>query len=81
MLLSSIPVVLQAEEKLKPDKVESTGEIPSPVNVPPGCRFHSRCVYAIDRCYTEEPEMRELFPDHTAACHLCDGQAGGTAVI
>jgi len=71
MLLSSIPVVLQAEEELKPDKVESTGEIPSPVNVPPGCRFHSRCVYAMDRCHTEEPEMRVLFLDHIAACHLC----------
>ncbi len=72
MLLSSIPVVLKAEQELKPDKVESTGEIPSPVNVPPGCRFHTRCPYANDRCRQEEPRMQEVYPDHQVACHLCD---------
>jgi len=72
MLLSSIPVVLKAEQELKPDKVESTGEIPSPVNIPPGCRFHTRCPYANDRCRQEEPRMREVHTDHQVACHLCD---------
>ncbi len=71
MLLSSIPVVLEAEKALRPDKVISTGEIPSPVNTPPGCRFHTRCPYVTPRCRTEEPPMREIFPDHLAACHLC----------
>lgn len=49
MLVSSIPVVLKAEQELKPEKVESTGEIPSPVNLPSGCRFHTRCPYTTER--------------------------------
>jgi len=74
MLLSSIPVVLKEEAKVKPEKVPSQGEIPSPVNVPSGCRFHTRCPFAFDRCLTEEPPMAQVFPDHIAACHLCPGQ-------
>jgi len=70
MLLSSIPVVLKAEEALKPDKIISTGEIPSPVNVPLGCRFHTRCPYTFERCLCEEPHIREVLPDHMVACHL-----------
>jgi peptide/nickel transport system ATP-binding protein len=54
MLLSSIPVVSEEEEKLKPKKIISTGEIPSPVNIPSGCSFHLRC-----------PEK-----GHTVRCHL-----------
>lgn len=72
MLVSSIPVVLKAEQELKPEKVESTGEIPSPVNLPSGCRFHTRCPYTTERCRTEEPMMREVFTDHQVACHLCE---------
>lgn len=74
MLLSSIPVVLKEEAAVKPDKVPSQGEIPSPVNVPAGCRFHTRCPFAFDRCLTEEPVMSEVFPDHIVACHLCPGK-------
>ena len=72
MLLSSIPVVLEAEKALRPDKVISTGEIPSPVNVPSGCRFHTRCPYVSDHCRTEEPPMRVVLPDHVTACHLTE---------
>ncbi|MCL1975403.1 MAG: ABC transporter ATP-binding protein [Firmicutes bacterium] len=71
MLLSSIPVVLDAEKALKPEKIESRGEIPSPVNIPAGCRFNSRCPYAYDLCRSSEPIMREFLPDHEVACHLC----------
>jgi len=71
MLLSSIPVVLKAEEELKPKKIRSQGEIPSPVNIPSGCRFHTRCPYAKDTCYKIAPEMVEVMPDHVVACHLC----------
>ena len=46
------------------------GEVPSAGNVPPGCRFHTRCPYATERCRTEEPQMRECAPGHFAACHL-----------
>ena len=79
MLLSSIPVVLKEEAKIKPDKVPSQGEIPSPVNIPSGCRFHTRCPFAFDRCLSEEPPMSEVFPDHIVACHLCP-RTPGTAV-
>ncbi len=72
MLLSSIPVILEAEKELRPSKVKSQGEIPSPVNLPPGCRFHTRCPYAFDRCKTEEPQMIEAFTDHICACHLLE---------
>lgn len=71
MLVSSIPVVLEEEEKIKPDKIRSVGEIPSPVNIPPGCRFHGRCPLAQDICKCEEPKMTQVFSDHIAACHLC----------
>lgn len=71
MLLSSIPTVLEEEERVKPDRVESTGEIPSPVNIPPGCRFHGRCPFIMEQCRTDVPQMWEVFHDHIAACHLC----------
>ncbi len=71
MLISSIPVISEEEEQLKPDKVESTGEIPSPVNVPPGCSFHLRCAYRMERCKTEDPVMHPIDKNHSVRCHLC----------
>ncbi len=47
-----------------------SGEIPSPVNPPPGCRFNTRCPYAHDRCIREEPPLVEVEKDHFVACHL-----------
>ncbi|MEW6398001.1 MAG: ABC transporter ATP-binding protein [Bacillota bacterium] len=70
MLLSSIPVVSRAEQELKPRKVVSRGEIPSPVNVPPGCGFHPRCPLAQEACAREDPAMVEIAPDHLVRCHL-----------
>ncbi len=70
MLLSSIPVVTKEEEELKPKKVVSTGEIPSPVNVPPGCSFHTRCPFAMDICKQVDPVMVAVGPNHTVRCHL-----------
>ena len=54
----------------KEDKNMLIGEIPSPVNPPSGCRFHTRCPYASERCSQEEPLMREVAPGRIAACHL-----------
>ena len=54
----------------KEDKNMLIGEIPSPVNPPSGCRFHTRCPYASKRCSQEEPLMREVAPGRMAACHL-----------
>ena len=48
----------------------TAGEMPSPLKPPPGCRFHTRCRLAEARCRTDEPAMREVAPQHFAACHL-----------
>jgi peptide/nickel transport system ATP-binding protein len=73
MLLSSIPVVSDEEEALKPKKVESKGEIPSPVNIPPGCSFHSRCLARNGRCAQDDPAMVEIAPGHFVRCHGVGG--------
>ena len=70
MLLSSIPVVSAEEEELKPRKVISTGEIPSPVDLPSGCSFHTRCPFVMEVCKRVDPLMVEVAPGHQARCHL-----------
>jgi len=70
MLLSSIPVVSEEEEKLKPQKIISTGEIPSPVNIPSGCSFHLRCPARLNICSEVDPVMVEVEEGHTVRCHL-----------
>ncbi|MDR3355437.1 MAG: ABC transporter ATP-binding protein [Synergistaceae bacterium] len=70
MLLSSIPVVTLEEENMKPAKIRSSGEIPSPVNVPPGCAFHMRCRDKMPVCELERPVMREVSRGHEVCCHL-----------
>lgn len=72
MLLSSIPVISEEEEKLKPEKVVPRGEIPSPVNIPSGCCFHTRCSHAMDICSKEDPVMHEAEKGHCVRCHLFD---------
>ena len=71
MLLSAIPVVTPEEEALKPKKVKSEGEIPSPVNIPSGCSFHTRCAFKQKICMEVDPEMQEVEPGHFVRCHLC----------
>lgn len=72
MLLSSIPVLTKAEMALKPDKIHSVGEIPSPVNVPPGCSFNTRCPLKQEQCLIEDPVMREIKPSHFVRCHFVE---------
>jgi peptide/nickel transport system ATP-binding protein len=76
MLLSCIPVISDEEEVLKPKKVTSKGEIPSPVNLPPGCSFHLRCPKKMDICSKKDPVMGEVSKGHDVRCHLYDGEAG-----
>jgi peptide/nickel transport system ATP-binding protein len=71
MLISSIPVISAEEEELKPEKVESRGEIPSPVNLPSGCGFHQRCHRALDKCNLDDPAMQKIGQEHHVRCHLC----------
>ena len=68
MLLSSIPVVSKEEERLLPHEIKSQGEIPSPVNLPKGCRFVTRCPYAKDICRKNEPELHEYDDGHFVRC-------------
>lgn len=72
MLLSAIPVVSEAEEALKRKKIIPQGEIPSPVNVPKGCSFNTRCPLAFEKCFHDEPKMIEVKSDHFVKCHLVD---------
>ena len=71
-LLSAIPV---PNPRHKRDRITLTGEVPSPLNPPSGCRFHPRCPIAKDICSVEDPVFEEKRPGHWAACHLVD--AGG----
>jgi oligopeptide/dipeptide ABC transporter ATP-binding protein len=66
-LLSAIPISDPTQRK---KRLVLKGDIPSPANPPSGCKFHTRCPYAIDRCKEEIPLLREAAPGHAAACHL-----------
>ncbi|HEY1868945.1 MAG TPA: oligopeptide/dipeptide ABC transporter ATP-binding protein [Candidatus Cybelea sp.] len=74
-LLSAIPIPDPAVEKRR-KRIVLTGDIPSPVNPPSGCRFHTRCPVAFDRCISEEPPLREYAPGHFAACHWVEEHGG-----
>jgi oligopeptide/dipeptide ABC transporter ATP-binding protein len=69
-LLSAVPV---PDPRVERKRIILSGDVPSPVNPPPGCRFHTRCPYAFDRCRVEVPAMKEVAPGHIAACHLREG--------
>ena len=66
-LLSAVPV---PNPKLKRAKRILRGDVPSPMNPPPGCAFHTRCPYAEPRCRVEVPQLREVRPGHWVSCHL-----------
>ena len=66
VLLEAIPTTDEASKK---ELQVIEGDIPSPVNPPPGCKFHTRCRYATDLCKTDIPTWRELRPRHWVACH------------
>ncbi len=67
VLLSAIP---QPDARRVRTRIVVQGDVPSPINPPAGCRFHTRCPYVIDRCKSEVPEWLEVRPEHYVACHL-----------
>ncbi len=67
-LLSAVPVPNPRVRGR--ERIILQGDVPSPINPPPGCHFHTRCPYAVDRCRIEVPELREIHPGHRVACHL-----------
>jgi oligopeptide/dipeptide ABC transporter ATP-binding protein len=66
-LIAAAPI---ADPRAKGKKIVLEGDIPSPMNPPSGCRFHTRCPIAVARCRTEAPVLREVAARHTVACHL-----------
>ncbi|QIZ06409.1 dipeptide ABC transporter ATP-binding protein [Priestia megaterium] len=68
-LLSSIPV---PNPVLKRERVILKGDVPSPIDPPSGCRFHTRCPFATEKCKLEEPALRELAENHFVSCHFAE---------
>ena len=66
-LMAAVPV---SHPRARRSRVVLRGDVPSPINPPPGCRFHTRCPIAIARCREEEPELRHDAAGHGMACHL-----------
>jgi peptide/nickel transport system ATP-binding protein len=71
-LLSSIPV---PNPTLQRERVMLTGDVPSPINPPTGCRFHTRCPFAVEKCKQEEPSLREISREHFVSCHFAEDLA------
>jgi len=71
-LLAAVPVPLPGAAR---GRIILKGDIPSPIDLPAGCRFHTRCPHAFARCRSEEPALRAVADGHFAACHLNDAPA------
>lgn len=68
-LLSAIPI---PNPDKKRNRIILEGEVPSPINPPKGCRFHTRCSKCMDICKEKEPDVVKLDNGHSVACHLYD---------
>ncbi len=69
-LISAAPI---PDPRAKRERLVIEGDVPSPLDPPLGCRFHTRCPFAVARCRSEEPAMREVAPGRHVACHLLEG--------
>ena len=82
-LMTAVPVpapVRSEGRRQRRERIRLTGDVPSPLNPPPACRFHTRCWKAQEVCRTEEPPLAELAPGHQVACHFPENTpAGGAA--
>jgi len=77
-LLAAAPI---ADPTAPPRPLVLDGDIPSPLNPPPGCRFHTRCPHAQARCRSEAPALRDITPGHQAACHFAEAIATTAAAV
>ena len=66
-LMAAAPI---ADPKARSARLVIEGDVPSPMNPPPGCHFHTRCPYAEARCKVDDPPLQEIAPGHVVACHL-----------
>ena len=66
-LMAAAPI---ADPRARRERLVIEGDVPSPMNPPPGCHFHTRCPYAVARCRSEDPPLQEVAPGHVVACHL-----------
>ena len=78
-LLSAVPIPDPVKEQQR-ERIILTGDVPSPMNPPEGCVFHTRCPIAIDECRVEMPELHEVSNDHWVACIRAEGFEGAPAV-
>lgn len=69
-LLSAVPI---PDPRIKKERILLSGDMPSPIHPPPGCRFHTRCPERMDVCNREEPLLKEVGVSHFCACHLYEG--------
>jgi oligopeptide/dipeptide ABC transporter ATP-binding protein len=74
-LLSAVPDVKQAAIGGRRERIRLTGDVPSPINPPSGCRFRTRCGLAQDICARHEPPLLQIGPRHKVACHFA-GEIG-----
>jgi len=66
-LLSASPIPDPASRR---ERIILKGDVPSPIDPPPGCRFHTRCLYAEELCTQREPQLKEVRENHLTACHF-----------
>ena len=67
-LMSAVPIP-DPDMAAASQRIHLTGDVPTPIDPPSGCRFRARCPYATEQCAAERPELREVAPDHFVACH------------
>lgn len=77
-LMSAVPIP-DTKRRTERERIRLQGDVPSPINPPPACRFHTRCWKAQDICKTQEPPLLELVPGHRVACHFPENAPSNAA--